>query len=290
MSNEPNTADIQEKLRRTYHVHIDLIEIVPGYNRRTVRERKVELKRQIEVAGQVNFAITAFKRDGKYYVNHGHGRVECLKELLAENVPVSPMVPVEIIKEPKTDEDKAVLLARQIVDNDGENLRPIDAASIIQELRKNYSWKDQKIADYLGKTAAWVGQTVRLLDLSEPVQDLVAANKISGTQASEMIREFGAGEAENLITEVVNIAEKQGKKKATKKDVEKLLNGSDSNTTPKSSKKSEPKSKKINVTNYVVTCTEFLEQSKIVEQTDSEVTLKVPAAALEAIRQLLQQQ
>jgi len=287
----PEDGAKTEKLRRTYEVDISLIISIPGFNRRTTRERKQELKEQIKASGKINNEVTAFKRNGKYYVNHGHGRIECLKELINENADVSRMVPVLIIPEPKTKEDEAILLANQFVDNDGENLKPVDAAGIISELRKEHEWTDKRIGVYFGRSEAWVGQTAKLLELGGEAQDIIANKVVSGTQAIAMVQEYGANEAEILIKEMVDLAKSKGKTIATKKDLLEVLGENEAKPkTPRTSKKDKSDNTnkddktEIKPPSRLELAKNFLEQSKVVSETTlgDKVRLEVSRELYEA--------
>ena len=103
--------------RSGYYVDINNIVFQEGFNRRSIREKKETLKQQILSEGRVLTAINGYYLNGKFYVNHGHGRVECVLELIAEGHKIDPRIPAEVEQAPKTKEDKARLLARQIILN-----------------------------------------------------------------------------------------------------------------------------------------------------------------------------
>ena len=60
-----------------------------------------------------------------------------------------------------------------------EDLNPIEVANAIRQLMNDYSYTQDQVADRIGKSRPAVANTLRLLTLSAPVIDLVAAGKLS---------------------------------------------------------------------------------------------------------------
>jgi hypothetical protein len=219
------TGEIKLKsLHRTTKAHISLIVAPKGYNRRIIRNNKEALKAQILAVGKVTKPILVFSVNGKYEIHEGFGRHECLLELIAEGQNVEPYMIVDIIDKPKTEEDKKLRLAEQFILNEGESFKPLEIAGIIRDLQSGEKpWTDNQVANHFGRTPSWVGQTLRLLELSEPARELVLHDKVSGSPASDMIRDYGPEKASSLIIEMVEVAKAEGKEKATPKHLAKIL-------------------------------------------------------------------
>ncbi|MBX7490077.1 ParB/RepB/Spo0J family partition protein [Helicobacter turcicus] len=68
-----------------------------------------------------------------------------------------------------------------------EDLNPIDLAHSYKELIEDYGITHEEVAKRLSKSRAQITNTLRLLDLSEEVQELVLKNKISQGHAKTLV-------------------------------------------------------------------------------------------------------
>ncbi|MDW7672281.1 MAG: ParB/RepB/Spo0J family partition protein [Bacillota bacterium] len=68
-----------------------------------------------------------------------------------------------------------------------ENLSVIEEASAYQYLMEEYELNHDQLGDALGKSRSYVANTIRLLQLSSPVMELVKAGKLSGSQGRALL-------------------------------------------------------------------------------------------------------
>lgn len=84
------------------------------------------------------------------------------------------------------DDQKTLELA--LVENiQREDLNPLEEALAYDHLMKTYGFTQQQMADKVGKERATVANSLRLLKLSEPVQNMVAGNQLSLGQAKVLV-------------------------------------------------------------------------------------------------------
>lgn len=197
------------------------IKEIEGFNYRTQRANREQLKAQILEAGCVKVAITGFIDKGFFYVVSGMGRVSVTQELIAEGHEIKP-IPVLNIKKPVTDDDWAELYLSQIIDNDSESLDPIGLANLCNDLKTKYGWTNRKIAEKTGRKEAIVGRYLNVLSDA-------ALNEIANSEDSPSITliadtqiEHGT-DASAILTEATAIAKTEGKPRATRSHVDKAL-------------------------------------------------------------------
>jgi ParB family transcriptional regulator, chromosome partitioning protein len=68
-----------------------------------------------------------------------------------------------------------------------ENLSVIEEANAYQYLMEEYELNHDQLGDALGKSRSYVANTIRLLQLSSPVMELVKAGKLSGSQGRALL-------------------------------------------------------------------------------------------------------
>ena len=68
-----------------------------------------------------------------------------------------------------------------------ENLTAIEEANAYQYLMNEYQLNHEQMGEALGKSRSYVANTIRLLQLSEPVINLVKEGKLSGTQGRALL-------------------------------------------------------------------------------------------------------
>ncbi len=68
-----------------------------------------------------------------------------------------------------------------------ENLSVIEEANAYQYLMDEYMLNNDQLGEALGKSRSYVANTVRLLQLSMPVMDLVKEGKLSGSQGRALL-------------------------------------------------------------------------------------------------------
>lgn len=92
-------------------------------------------------------------------------------------------VPV-VIKELDDQSATAIALIENI---QREDLNPLEEAGAFKKLLTNFSMTHQQLADSLGKSRAVISNTLRLLELAEPVKQLVLEGQLNMGQARALL-------------------------------------------------------------------------------------------------------
>lgn len=86
------------------------------------------------------------------------------------------------------EEDPRMKLEMAIIENlQREDLNPIDRARAFQQLATEFQFKHHEIAKKLGKSREYVSNSIRLLSLSEKIQEAIVAGKVSEGHARPMM-------------------------------------------------------------------------------------------------------
>ncbi len=132
------------------------------------QEQMKTLMKSIEEHGMLQPIIVCPTNKG-YKIIAGERRWRAAKLLGLKEIPVS-------VK--KADSMKSLELA--LVENiQREDLNPIEKARAYLELKNNFGLTQDKIAIKIGQDRSSIANTIRLLDLSEDIQELVSRGTIS---------------------------------------------------------------------------------------------------------------
>ena len=147
---------------------------------------------------------------GKLELIAGERRFRASRELGLKEVPV-------IAREAS---DKDVLEMALIENLQREGLNPIEEAQAYARLSKDFSMKQEDIAQRVGKNRATVANAIRLLDLPTQVQDLLSSTAITTGHAKVILGLKSSKDQEKLAQEVV---QKSLTVRATEKAVNAIL-------------------------------------------------------------------
>lgn len=178
---------------------------------------QAELVESIKNHGVISPIVVTPKDDGKYMIIAGERRYRAAKEAGLITVPVCirECTPVQIAE-------------LSLIENiQREDLNPIEVARAIKNLMDDFGYTQERVAERIGKARPTVANLLRLIDLAEPVQKLVASGRLS------------AGHARCLAVVPyelqIELAEKGCDEKMSVREFEKLVKNA---TNPK--KKPEP--------------------------------------------------
>ena len=131
------------------------------------------LVESIKNHGVITPLIVTPRPDGKYMIIAGERRYRAAKEAGLVSVPVCirEYTPVQI--------DELSL----IENIQREDLNPIEVALAIKKLMDAYGYTQEQAAERIGKARPTVANLLRLIELSEPVQRLIAAGRLSAGHA-----------------------------------------------------------------------------------------------------------
>jgi ParB family transcriptional regulator, chromosome partitioning protein len=138
----------------------------------------MELTQSIEREGVIQPIIVRKLADGEYQIIAGERRWRAAKSAGLSEIAAIPRT---------ADDQKALELA--IVENiQREDLNPIELAMGFQRMAAELGLSHDQIGEKTGKDRATVTNTIRLLQLPQDLQDLVAAGKLSPGHARALLK------------------------------------------------------------------------------------------------------
>ncbi len=188
---------------------VSLDQLVPSPlqpRKEFVQEQLAELMESIREHGIIQPLIVR-RVSGKLELIAGERRFRASRELGLKEVPV-------IVREAS---DKDVLEMALIENLQREDLNPIEEARAYERLARDFSMRQEDIAQRVGKNRATVANTLRLLDLAAPVQHMLSSGKLSTGHAKVLLTLKDAADQERAAEEVV-------RKGLTVRAAEKLAN------------------------------------------------------------------
>lgn len=200
------------------------LEVLPGFNVRDFNPDKDpqdrELLESVKKNG-VREALLIMQRDGKYVVSSGHRRYGATMRAIEEGTDIKA-VPCRPAPRGYTDRQATLDM---IICNQGKPLTPLEEAAVVGRLLAE-QMSETEIAEQIGKTPAHVSNMKLLLNLPKTIKNRIAENKVASTLVMELARKHKGSETKltEHVEEAIKLAEKDGKKKATKKHVKKLEN------------------------------------------------------------------
>jgi ParB family chromosome partitioning protein len=188
---------------------VPLDQIVPSPlqpRKEFVAEQLTELMESIREHGIIQPLIVR-RVGGKLELIAGERRFRAAKELGLKEVPL-------IVREAS---DKDVLEMALIENLQREDLNAIEEARAYERLAKDFSMRQEDIAQRVGKNRATVANSMRLLDLATEVQHMLASGKLS-TGHAKVLLTLKDSEAQ------IRAAEEVHRKGLTVRATEKLAN------------------------------------------------------------------
>jgi len=225
-------------------INISLIDNNPKQPRKNFDAVALnELAQSIKEYGVIQ-PIILVKTGERYMIVAGERRFRACKLAGLKTIPA-------VIREYTPNQIKEIALLENI---QREDLNPIECAKALKALLDDYGWTQEVLADKLGKSRPAIANTLRLLQLTPEVVDMVENGKLS------------AGHARSLV--VVSDPEVQLKlaklavtKKVTVRDLEKAV---------KEAQKPE-KAKKLNPFEKTLEMQEFIHMMEQVFQTKVDI-------------------
>lgn len=183
----------------------------------------------IKEKGILQPLLVRAKNNGKFEIIAGERRFRAASQAGLNEVPV-------IVKEM---DDKEVLEVALVENLLRENLSAIEEAEGLQRLINEFSHTQEALSNVIGKSRSYIANTLRLLSLPAPVQQMIRDNQLTAGHARPLI---GLENAETLAAKIVakglsvreveqlvqkNKEPKNKRKKSSNSDVadiEKMLN------------------------------------------------------------------
>ena len=151
---------------------LPIAQIAPNVNQPRKNFDEValgELANSIRIHGVISPIIVVMQPNGRYMIIAGERRWRASKRAGLLTIPA-------IVRDYTPQQVKEISLIENL---QREDLNPIETASAIKQLMDEYRYTQEQVADRIGKSRPAVANTLRLLTLTKPVIDLVAAGKLS---------------------------------------------------------------------------------------------------------------
>lgn len=138
--------------------------------------------------------IIVQKNEDMYEIIAGERRWRAAKEAGLTEVPV-------IIR----DYDKQKIMEISIIENiQRENLNPIEEAMAYQSLMEEYGLKHEELAERVSKNRSTITNSMRLLKLSDNIQQMIIDGKISAGHAKVLLSVENTSEQEKIAQELIS--------------------------------------------------------------------------------------
>ncbi len=200
---------------------IDINKVEPNKDqpRKSFNEDSlIELSESIKQHGIVQ-PLVVTKKDDYFEIIAGERRWRAAKLAGLKEVPV-------VVKDYSPQEIMEIALIENI---QREDLNPIEEAMAYQRLVKEYSLKQDEVADRVSKSRTAITNSLRLLKLDERVQEMLIEESISSGHARALL-----AIKDNELQ--FNMAMKIFDEKLSVRETEKLIKSLDKKATPKKKK------------------------------------------------------
>lgn len=207
---------------RIYYIDINEIKPNPGQPRRKFDETSIrELAESIEQNGLIQ-PIIVQKKNEYYELVAGERRWRAARIAGLRKIPC-------IIRE--FDEKQNLIIA--IIENmQREDLDPMEEAAGLQQMLRKFGFTQEQVSNTLGKSRAYIANSVRLLKLPENIQRMVSDGRISAAHGRTLL----AVEDPNLQEMLARRVEKEGLSVRTLEDLVKKLRGQEGTGKPERKK------------------------------------------------------
>lgn len=226
--NNDNTEEMSQNL-----MNLNIDEIEPGeYQPRKKMDEQglVELSESIRSQGIMQPILVRKKNNGRYEIIAGERRWQASKKAGMKEIPV-------LVKEIS---DSSALAMALIENIQREDLNIIEEAQGIKRLLEEFKMTHEEAAVALGKSRVAVSNILRLLNLSNYVQNLLLENKIEMGHARALIS-LSSDEQAMLCQKIILL-------NLTVRDVEKIVAGEGPN---KKNEKKDHNQDLVNLENEV---------------------------------------
>ncbi|MEI0487695.1 ParB/RepB/Spo0J family partition protein [Brachyspira intermedia] len=192
--NEIRTAAEEAERRGVLEIDVSLIDVNPDQPRKVFNEEEIQgLAESIKENGLIN-PITLREKDGKYQIISGERRFRAFKFLNRDKVPA---LVLENIADSK-------MLELTLVENiQRADLNAIEVARSYKKLIYDLNIKQEELANRVGKSRSTISNSMRILDLSENIQNLVLESKITEGHARTILSLDDENEREEFAKEIV---------------------------------------------------------------------------------------
>ena len=175
-------------------IDIKLIEMNPDQPRKVFNEEQIKgLAESIKENGLIN-PITLREKDGKFQIISGERRFRAFKFLERNKVPALVL---------KNIADSKMLELTLVENIQREDLNAIEIAKSYKKLIYDLNIKQEELANRVGKSRSTVSNSMRILDLSENIQNMILQGKLTEGHARAILSLPNEKERENFAKIIV---------------------------------------------------------------------------------------
>ena len=179
-----------------------------------------ELKEQIKAKGVLNpITVLPFKdEDGieRYKLVDGERRYRATMLAIEEGTNIPYIKALKLPKDTSTEE----LLIEQMMRNEGKRFSEYECGIMFKRFKEEFGYTQNEIAEKFKKSPAFVSKCLSLMDLPIEIQERIINKQISASAAKDIVANYDTEEEQvNATRKVVELAEKQGKRTVTNKEI-----------------------------------------------------------------------
>ena len=221
-------------------IDVSLIDVNPDQPRKVFNEEEIQgLAESIKENGLIN-PITLREKDGKYQIISGERRFRAFKFLNRDKVPALVLQNIADSK----------MLELTLVENiQRADLNAIEIARSYKKLIYDLNIKQEELANRVGKSRSTISNSMRILDLSENIQNLILESKITEGHARAILSLNNEDEREAFAKEIVengySVRECERMVKEKKNDNDDKEKNNNNETETKKENKKDPNIKKL---------------------------------------------
>lgn len=194
-------------VNKTYMVPVESLFIEDGFNVRELDQDHVSsICESYKRGDYIPPIVVEPQEDGMMKIIDGHHRYSAVKKAILEGVEIKRLQCEGFTG------DKADQLAYMIKSSQGRNLSPIERGMAYKRFESHGFTRDE-IADKVCRSRADIDHHINIAELPQDVKNQVASGEISASLALELCNKAGS----EAVTQAVEKAKADGKKKATKK-------------------------------------------------------------------------
>ena len=216
-------------------IDVSLINVNPDQPRKVFNEEEIQgLAESIKENGLIN-PITLREKDGKYQIISGERRFRAFKFLNRDKVPALVLQNIADSK----------MLELTLVENiQRADLNAIEVARSYKKLIYDLNIKQEELANRVGKSRSTISNSMRILELSENIQNLILESKITEGHARAILSLSDENEREAFAKEIIENGYSVRECEKIVKDKKENNNTADNENNEKSDNKAKKENKK----------------------------------------------
>lgn len=191
----PEAEPVKKAESADSEVPIDLIVENPHQPRKYFAPEELEdLASSIREHGIMQPLVVTKKEDGTFELIAGERRLRASKLVGLKKVPV-------VVRSASEQQKLELALIENI---QRQNLNAVEEAIAYQSLIDQFSLRQEDVAKRVGKSRSHVTNTLRLLELDEPILQAISEGKITRSHARTLLQEPNPSKRRDLFGQMIN--------------------------------------------------------------------------------------